>query len=485
MRYFSIVLTALLLLSPLSSLGAEQLPYGIRDAVKRQTQNMGEIEREIEKMRATVDAGPNLAQQALMAQFQQMLAANPQLKAQFEAATPEQQAAFMAQLGITTAAPGSGMMNQYGWLEQRLDGVQAVIDRAPADHPDIIALAQRVDAARAAIKSTESDYADNANAALAANDLSDFPNFEQDLATANAMTSEIADAVNGTKAASALAGTRGDASEMWLLNNSLDFRKLTAVKRGLENAAGYQQQINAWQQQYSPLFARSQVYAAQWNQNMQYLPQLIAGLNNQAPAALQLLAQNVEHNTQVLDAMVQMAIDKRVAAYFDGGIRQVHSAINAVVEVYPDVALPGTMPRAQIVAMQQQAANRVSEGLAGLQDLVVAEQRMPPSKYEGDDADELEEKAIAFIERRFPGEDILDVSLCCDWDVTQYEEIVEVHPGQWEKRVHDYRDIWIAVLMPRNDERAVIRVVGIRQNFVTDKETVELIREREMLVENI
>jgi len=62
---------------------------------------------------------------------------------------------------------------------------------------------------------------------------------------------------------------------------------------------------------------------------------------------------------------------------------------------------------------------------------------------------------------------------------------VEVHPGQWEKRVHDYRDIWIAVLMPRNDERAVIRVVGIRQNFVTDKETVELIREREMLVENI
>ena len=39
--------------------------------------------------------------------------------------------------------------------------------------------------------------------------------------------------------------------------------------------------------------------------------------------------------------------------------------------------------------------------------------------------------------------------------------------------------------MPRNDERAVIRVVGIRQNFVTDKETVELIREREMLVENI
>jgi hypothetical protein len=71
------------------------------------------------------------------------------------------------------------------------------------------------------------------------------------------------------------------------------------------------------------------------------------------------------------------------------------------------------------------------------------------------------------------------------YDVTKYEEVVEEYTGHWIKRVHDYRDIWIAVLMPKNDERAVIRVVGIRQNFVTDKEMVELIRERDMLVENI
>jgi len=41
------------------------------------------------------------------------------------------------------------------------------------------------------------------------------------------------------------------------------------------------------------------------------------------------------------------------------------------------------------------------------------------------------------------------------------------------------------VLMPGEGDRAVIRVVGIRQNFVTDKELVELLRELPMLKENI
>ncbi|MDG2270729.1 MAG: hypothetical protein P8L39_00405, partial [Halioglobus sp.] len=69
---------------------AEQLPYGIRDDVRRQTQNMAEIERELGQLSAQVQAGPSAQQQALLAQFQSMLNANPQLKAQFEAASPEE-----------------------------------------------------------------------------------------------------------------------------------------------------------------------------------------------------------------------------------------------------------------------------------------------------------------------------------------------------------------------------------------------------------
>jgi len=110
---------------------------------------------------------------------------------------------------------------------------------------------------------------------------------------------------------------------------------------------------------------------------------------------------------------------------------------------------------------------------------------MPPDNYGGDDADTLKQKASALIERRFPGENILDVAICCDWDTENYEELVERVPGQWIKQRFHYRDIQIGVLMPSEGDRAVIRVVGIRQNFVTDKELVELLRELPMLKENI
>ena len=52
---------------------AQQLPYGVRDDVKRQTQNMAEIEQELSQLVAQVKAGPSPQQQALLAQFQTML----------------------------------------------------------------------------------------------------------------------------------------------------------------------------------------------------------------------------------------------------------------------------------------------------------------------------------------------------------------------------------------------------------------------------
>lgn len=481
---------ALLCLIPLSlwsvpSSSADQLPYGVRDDVRRQTQNMGEIEREIETIRASVAAGPSPQQQALLAQFQQMLAANPQLKAQFDAATPEQQAQFMAQLGITSAAPGSDMMTQYGWLEQRLDSVLAVINRAPADHPDVIALKQRHDAARTAIRSTESADAENTNNALAANDLSDFPGFEQDFATAESMTMAIANAVNAAKAALESANGAPDADEMWLLSNSFNFAQLKSLKQAVENVDGFESQIGQWQSQYAPLFNRSPVYASQWQANIQYFPQLAANLRAMAPQVLNLLASNIQHNLGVLDQLIETAVARRAASYFDGGIRQVEGEINAVVEAYPNHRLAGAPQQSAVTALQQQAADLIAAGQAGLADLVVAERRMPGDDYAGDDADELKEKAVTFIERRLPDIEILEVTICCNWDVEKYEEVVEDYPGHWVKRVHDYRDIQITILSPKDDERALIRIVGIRQNFVTNQESIELLNELEMLSDNI
>ncbi len=105
---------------------------------------------------------------------------------------------------------------------------------------------------------------------------------------------------------------------------------------------------------------------------------------------------------------------------------------------------------------------------------------MPADKYDGDDAEAIKAKAIALIERQFPGQEIMDIAICCDWDIEDYEHWVE-RAGDWIKeRVH-YREIQIGVLMPLNEERAVIRVVGIRQYYSSGKELVDVIRELPML----
>ena len=466
------------------SVFAQDLPYGVRDSIKRQTQNMGEIERELSQLSAQVQAGPSPQQQALLAQFQSMLSANPQLKAQFDAATPEQQAAFMAEMGIATGA-GSGQMNAYGWLEQRLDSVQAAIDGAPADHPDVVALQARVNTARATISATESAEAADTKAALAANDLSDYPMFEQDLATAENMASQIASTLPLLQTIANERNSQPKADDMWLLTNKVSSDQLRQVQQTLDNADGYMNQIRIWDQQYIPLLNRSSTYKGRWYANLQYMPQLMAKLEADAAPAMQVLLLNAQHNQGVISRMIDYATERRMAAYFDGGIAQVRREIETIAALYPTKTIQGAPSAEQLSDIQEEVGAAIAAGLMALEDTLIAEQRFPPDNYDGGDADDLKKKAVALIERRFPGEDILDVAICCDWDTENYEEWVERVPGEWVLQKVHYRDIQIGVLMPSTGNRAIIRVVGVRQNFVSDKELVELLRDLPMLADNI
>ena len=477
----SLALLTLLVIS--ATTFAQQLPYSVRDDVRKQTMNMAEIERELGQLSAQAQAGPSAAQQALLAQFQAMLNANPQLKAQFNAASPQEQSAFMAQMGIATGA-GSGQMNNYGWLEQRLDGVQAVIDRAPADHPDIIALQQRVNTARGAITQTEQAEEANTQGALAANDLSEFPNFEQDLAAAEAMAGQVASALSLVQDIVATQSSKPGTTDMWLITNEVSSGKIRQLGQSIDAADGFLNQIQTWDQQYQPLFARSATFKNRWYANLQYMPQLMAKLTAEAPAALQVLAQNAQHNTGVIEHMIDYATSRRMAAYFEGGIAQTQREIAVVEQYYPTKSLNGAPQKSQITNLKASADAVVAKGLEALKDLVVAEQRMPADNYDGDDAEALKAKANALIKRQFPGQEIMDVAICCDWDIEDYEHWVE-RAGDWIKeRVH-YREIQIGVLMPLNEERAVIRVVGIRQYYSSGKELVDVIRELPMLRKNV
>lgn len=463
---------------------AEPLPYGIRDDVRRQSQNMAEIERELGQLVAQAQSGPSAQQQALLAQFQVMLNANPQLKSQFEAATPEEQSAFMAQMGIATGA-GSGQMNGYGWLEQRLDSVQQVLNRAPADHPEIIALQQRVSAARSTISSNESAEADNTQAALAANDLGEYPNFEADLATAEDMAVQIASSLPLLEKMSNARDDQSDIKTVWLLTSQISATELRQVQRAIDNADGYLRQIQVWDQQYQALFSRSTAFKNKWYSNLQYMPQLMAKLDADAPAALRVMLLCLQHNEQVANQMINDATTRRAVAYFDGGIAQVQREVETLEALYPLKIVDSAPTKAQLTGIQNAIRDSVAAGLIELEDLIVAERRMPLDAYDGEDAASLKQKAQALIEEQFPEQEILELAICCDWDREDYEELIERVPGEWVRQRYHFRDIQVGVLMPLNSERLVIRVVGIRQNFVADREIVELLRELPMLRENL
>jgi len=477
-------ITAIFLTFVALSATAEQLPYGIRDDVRRQTQNMAEIERELGQVSAQVQAGPSAQQQALLAQFQSMLNANPQLKAQFEAASPEEQSAFMAQMGIATGA-GSGQMNAYGWLEQRLDSVQQVLNRAPPDHPDIVALQQRVTAARNTVASSESAEEANTQAALATNDLSEYPNFETDLATAEGMATEIAYALPLLQRMSSAQSDQPGLETVWLLTNQISSTELRRVQQTIDNADGYLRQIQKWDQQYQPLLNESAAFKNKWYVNLQYMPQLLAKLNADAPAAMSVMLLCLQHNERVVNQMVNDATARRAVAYFDGGIAQAQREVATLEALYPLKAVSAAPTKAQLTTIQNNIANSIAAGLVALEDLIVAERRMPTDAYDGEDANTLKQKAQALVEEQFPGQEIMELAICCEWDTEDYEELVERVPGEWVRQRFHFRDIQIGVLMPLNSERLVIRVVGVRQNFVTDREIVELLRELPMLRESL
>ena len=77
------------------------------------------------------------------------------------------------------------------------------------------------------------------------------------------------------------------------------------------------------------------------------------------------------------------------------------------------------------------------------------------------------------------------MAVCCDWDHTQYSEKVSDTDGREITRHYDYRDNQIAVASLIDDVDAKIIVVGVRQNFISNQETMEILTERAMLTENL
>jgi len=486
------------LLPPILVQAESSLPYPLSEAVKRQTMNMNEIERELEQQLMLANQPISPQQQALLAQFNQGLKENPQLEAQFNAATPEQQAAFMAQFGIIM--PGVGQDQQFAFIQQRLDSVIQDLEKSGAsrEYAQVAELYQRVEVAKQRILDIRHKEAAKTEQGLSANNTADFPEFEQHLQAAVNYVLALKDAVLASREIVALDQFRPKSTEAWLIENKINGVVLQRHKLGLDQMPRYRSEIQQWSRQYQPLFQRSEKYSKDWTDLMRAFDEVSTALKNESPESIRVLAAVIDHNlvamrftltpmTNDIDAKrIAESILTNRARYperrsFDA-ITQIQTNIDLAFRGYPEQASqPLSEQQAKLDRANQTLAQLIAEHARAL----IEDQRMPSDAYQGEDKETLRDKALNLVKKRYADKEIHSVAVCCAWDHTQYSEKVRDSDGREITRHYDYRDNQIAVAILIDDVDAKMIVVGVRQNFISNQETVEILTERPMLTKNL
>ena len=434
----------------------------------------------------------------MLAQFNQGLKENPQLQAQFDAATPQQQAAFKAQFGIIM--PGAGQDQQFAFIQQRLDSVIHDLEKSGAsrEHSQVVALFQRVDAARQQIADIRNKEAAKTEQGLAANNTEDFPEFENHMQSAINYVHALKDAVLASREIVALANHKPAQTEAWLIESRINGVVLQRHKLGIDQMARYDSDVQQWSSHYQPLFQRSEKYNKDWSDLMSAFKEVSTALNNESSQSTRVLAAVIDHNVSAIQSILSPSADDSSAVRmaesiltnraryperhaFDA-ITQIQSNIDLALRGYPEQA-------SESLAMQQnkldQANHQVAQLIAEHARMLVKDQRMPSDSYQGEDKQELKDKALNLVKKRYADKEVHSVAVCCDWEHTQYSEKVRESDGREILRHYNYRDNQIAVAIILNASDAKMVVVGVRQNFISNQETIEILAERPMLAENL
>ena len=479
-----------------------KLLYPQEQALKRQTMNMNEIEGELDqKVQQSGNATLNAAQEMLIAQFNQMLANDPNLKAQFDAATAEQQAAFMLQFGIVTQAAGQG--DQFASLQRRLDGIISDLEASnvPREHPDVSALLSRVEVARSRIAELQQQDASKTEQAIAGSDLSDFPDFNKDLETATKHAYALRDALLASRKIVALSGQRPDSRDPWLIENQINGYELQRFKYAIDGLETFESQVNGWTGEYQPLLSRSQTYRAQWEEVSTAFAQIASALKAESPQAIQTLSSVIDHNLSVINYMLAPDENDSAGQRMAGimmtnrvrnpgrpqvdGLTQTRANVEVALSGYPIKGGGGAVVLSNQESKLEKADSGIAEAVGVYAKKLTADQRMPSDAYDGDDRDEITNKALTLVKQLYKMAEIHSVAVCCDWENVKYsEEIIEPDGRKWINN-HDYRKMQIAVAVIQNEIDAKMVVIGVLQNFINNEELVEFLAERPILKENL
>ncbi|MDB9814446.1 hypothetical protein OAB96_02265, partial [Amylibacter sp.] len=192
-------------------------------------------------------------------------------------------------------------------------------------------------------------------------------------------------------------------------------------------------------------------------------------------------------NINVLEAMTQDAVERQFTAMFNrnGGIQQIKGLIKKILMNYPENDFNASDPKSVLTDLKLNAFTLVEEAESILKDRLIADMRMPRNMYGGEDGQLLKEKAIKLLRDRDPNVKIHSISICCDWLYEKREEWLQPFPDTWEKKLIDYRETQITIAIIVDDKYTNIEIIGIRQDFILNRELVEFLGTKKMLTKNL
>lgn len=313
-RLFSIFLTLLLLSIEMAASTAGQttsvlqtqtkkLPYPVREAIKRQTGNVSAIEKKLAEAKANASKPLNPMELRKQQMLQQMLATNPNLKAQLDA-----NPSMLNQLMGKSPTGLDGMEDQR--LESAMQDLRS--NRAPMNHPEVSALIKRIESIRQGILDLKNGNFNKMATAKKANDLSDFPDFRKDLNTIKSFASKFDTAAKSLPRFNKLLKKKELRKNDFYqnLNYNISLEQLKNLMYIVNNKTSIINDVNSLTHKYKPVFDRNPNYKLEWTNALSPLSKHFSAFDAvNAVSTGNILNEMFKYNLQEIRARVKAKID--------------------------------------------------------------------------------------------------------------------------------------------------------------------------------
>jgi len=447
--------------------------------------NVADIERTLSQQ-FNLASNNLIEQQAnLIGQLQAAVATNPAAKQMFESLPANEQAQLLQQYGLMVPFVSD-------WDSQKIESAAKVIvdSNLPVDHPDVVAYLTRVENLKNMQRVIDSVGAEILEQVFGASPLDDFPDYEANKQIAIEVIYQILDASNLIDQIVQEASRQPESiEEQWVINQHINASSMQKFRAGIEVMPNYEQSLMDWQTAYAPLIQSSATIAAEWNEIQGAYDNLSVKIDNDAPKAMDVLVQSIEHNFAYMDqaltnvGMVRYAYENPNQ---QTGFSQAIENIQFVVDHLPrGFAGYNDVPDKTLDRIRAFETRLEETALQAASDAKEKRRMLSADVYDGNDAENIRQLALDLAHQKYGTEAIHSVAIASGWDTTDYTVEDLSIPGQIRYQRYHYREIRIAVAVKLDDVEAVIMDIEVVEDFVSGRQFARLLFELPMWVANL